>query len=54
MAMMRIGASFEGVLRRWQPSQVVGEQMRYRDTAMFSIVEEEWPAISLQLSALIH
>ena len=54
MAMMRIGASFEGVLRRWQPSQVVGEQMRYRDTAMFSIVEEEWPAISLQLSALIQ
>lgn len=54
MAMVRIGASFEGVLRRWQPSQVVGEQTRYRDTAMFSIVEEDWPAISLQLSALIQ
>jgi RimJ/RimL family protein N-acetyltransferase len=53
MAMMRIGASFEGVLRRWQSSQVVGEQTRYRDTAMFSIVEEEWPAISLHLTAFM-
>jgi len=32
---------------------VVGEHTRYRDTAMFSIVEEEWPAISLHLTAFM-
>lgn len=42
----RIGATFEGVLRQWQPSQVSGEESMYRDTAMFSIVQEDWAAIA--------
>lgn len=45
-AIARIGATFEGVLRQWQPSQVSGEDAMYRDTAMFSIVQEDWAAIA--------
>jgi RimJ/RimL family protein N-acetyltransferase len=44
-AMARIGASFEGVLRQWQPSQVSGEEALYRDSAMFSVMDVEWPAL---------
>jgi len=50
-AIARIGASFEGVLRHWQPSQVAGEESAYRDTAMYSITEEEWPAVAMKLMA---
>jgi RimJ/RimL family protein N-acetyltransferase len=44
-AMARIGASFEGVLRQWQPSQVSGEEALCRDSAMFSVMDVEWPAL---------
>lgn len=43
-AILALGAQFEGVLRRWQPSQVVGEEDRLRDSAMYSIVDADWPA----------
>jgi len=39
-----VGARFEGVLRSWSPSWVRGEEGRLRDSAMYSIVAEEWPA----------
>ena len=52
-AIVRLGASFEGVLRRWQPSQVVGEESAYRDTAMYSIIEDDWPAVAPKLIALV-
>jgi len=39
-----IGATFEGVLRGWQPSAAPGEEGRVRDTAMFSIVRADWPS----------
>ncbi len=45
MAIERLGATFEGVLRRWQPSQVRGEEGEFRDSAMYSVVREEWPAV---------
>jgi RimJ/RimL family protein N-acetyltransferase len=48
-AIARIGATFEGVLRSWQPSLVAGEEGRLRDTAMFSIVAGEWPAVRARL-----
>lgn len=48
-AMARIGASFEGVLRQWQPSQVVGEESLYRDSAMFSVTATDWPDVRLSL-----
>jgi N-acetyltransferase len=53
VAIARLGATFEGVLRHWQPSQVVGEENHYRDTAMYSIVDSQWPSISSQLRAVI-
>ena len=52
-AITRLGATFEGVLRHWQPSQVVGEDDRYRDTAMFSILDEEWPNRRTRLESMM-
>ncbi|MGW6913920.1 GNAT family N-acetyltransferase [Kitasatospora sp. NPDC054939] len=42
-AIAATGATFEGVLRRWSPSWAPGETGRLRDSAMFSIIAEEWP-----------
>jgi len=53
-AIARIGATFEGVLRQWQPSQVAGEETGYRDTAMFSIIDTEWPSVSERLASLLR
>jgi RimJ/RimL family protein N-acetyltransferase len=53
-AILRIGASFEGVLRNWQPSQVKSEELMYRDTAMFSVTGEEWPVVRSRLSLMIR
>jgi RimJ/RimL family protein N-acetyltransferase len=53
-AIARIGASFEGVLRHWQPSQVVGEDGRFRDSAMFSITDDEWPRVASRLVSMLH
>lgn len=50
-AIERLGATFEGVLRNWQPSTAVGEEGRLRDTAMFSILDREWPAVRRRLVA---
>jgi RimJ/RimL family protein N-acetyltransferase len=44
-ALAAIGATFEGVLRSWQPSHADGEDGRLRDSALFSIVASEWPAV---------
>ncbi|HQT99119.1 MAG TPA: GNAT family protein [Acidimicrobiales bacterium] len=51
-AILRLGATFEGVLRAWQPSYVEGEATRPRDTAMYSILREEWPEIRRRLDVL--
>jgi RimJ/RimL family protein N-acetyltransferase len=48
-AIAGLGATFEGVLRSWQPSHVSGEEDRLRDSAMFSIVSAEWPKVRLRL-----
>jgi RimJ/RimL family protein N-acetyltransferase len=50
-AIAGIGAQFEGVLRSWQPSHARGEAGRLRDTALFSIVAEEWPGVREGLQA---
>ncbi len=44
-----LGARFEGVLRRWNPSYAPGEEGRLRDSAMFSIIADEWPAARARL-----
>ena len=50
-AMARLGATFEGVLRQWQPSVATGEESLYRDTAMFSVVATEWPTVRERLAS---
>jgi N-acetyltransferase len=50
-AIERTGARFEGVLRRWSPSWAPGETGLLRDSAMFSVVAEEWPAVKAGLHA---
>ncbi|GGY90551.1 GNAT family N-acetyltransferase [Streptomyces poonensis] len=42
-AIEAVGARFEGVLRNWSPSWAPGEDGRLRDSAIFSIIAEEWP-----------
>lgn len=46
-AIARLGASFEGILRKYQ----VRHDGFIRNTAMFSIVEAEWPAVKAGLEA---
>ncbi len=52
-AIARIGASFEGVLRHWQPSMAEGEEGKLRDSAMFSIIDTEWPMVRERLTSLL-
>ena len=49
----RTGARFEGVLRSWSPSRAPGEDGTLRDSAMFSVVAGEWPAVKSALAARI-
>ena len=49
-AIERLGARFDGVLRNWQPSLVPGEEGQARDSAMYSIIPSEWPAIRARLT----
>ena len=44
-----LGARFEGVLRNWSQSWAPGEEGQLRDTAMFSIIDSEWPACEASL-----
>jgi len=46
-----VGATFEGVLRSWQPSAVAGEESLPRDTAMYAITAAEWPERKAALGA---
>lgn len=53
-AIVGLGATFEGVLRNWQPSHATGEDGLLRDTAMYSIISEEWPAVRENLVCRIR
>jgi RimJ/RimL family protein N-acetyltransferase len=44
-AIERIGATFEGVLRRHRRSTRAGEDHALRDTAMYAVTIEDWPAV---------
>jgi N-acetyltransferase len=50
-AIERIGGQFEGVLRNWQAAQVVGEEGRTRNSAIYSILDSEWPGVRERLKA---
>ena len=53
-AIARLGATFEGVLRHWQPSLVAGEEGRYRDSAIYSFIDIEWPERRRHLENLLR
>lgn len=53
-AIAGLGAQFEGVLRSWSQSWAPGEEGRFRDSAMYSIVAQEWPACALRLRARLR
>jgi RimJ/RimL family protein N-acetyltransferase len=53
-AIERIGATFEGVLRNHQLSYHPDEPGQPRDTAIYSIIDSEWPAVQQQLTARLH
>ena len=46
-AILRLGARFDGVLRATRPASDGG----IRDTAAFSVLEGEWPAVKMQLQS---
>lgn len=48
-AILRIGATFEGILRRHR----VLEDGFVRDTAMYSIIRDEWSAIRARLTGML-
>jgi len=49
-AILRLGARFDGVLRTARPASDGG----IRDTAAFSILEDEWPAVKTQLQSRLN
>ncbi len=52
-AIERLGATFEGVMRRHRRSTRAGEDSTLRDTATYSIVVDEWPAIETRLQSFV-
>ncbi|MFC6082252.1 GNAT family N-acetyltransferase [Sphaerisporangium aureirubrum] len=42
-AIESVGARLEGVLRNWSRSRAPGEDGRLRDSAVYSIIADEWP-----------
>jgi RimJ/RimL family protein N-acetyltransferase len=54
-AIERLGASFEGILRHHRTSAGhLTEQGRPRDTASYSIIPDEWPAVRARLQERLH
>jgi len=53
-AIERIGARFEGVLRSHRPSTVAGERSRLRDSALYAITDDDWPAVRDGLRARVQ
>lgn len=49
-AILRLGARFDGVLRAARAAS----DGRIRDTAAFSILEDEWPAVKTQLQSQLN
>jgi RimJ/RimL family protein N-acetyltransferase len=48
-AIERIGAQFEGILR----NHVIMPDGTYRDSAYYSVIENEWPAVKRHLSLIM-
>jgi RimJ/RimL family protein N-acetyltransferase len=52
-AIERLGARFEGVMRRHRRSTRAGEDATLRDTATYSIIADEWPEIEARLRTFL-
>jgi N-acetyltransferase len=52
-AIERLGATFEGVLRSYQPGQGERGAGQPRNTAMYSVLQDEWPTIKAGLESFI-
>lgn len=44
-AIERLGARFEGILRHHRPSTVATETGRLRDSALYALTDDDWPAV---------
>ena len=54
-AILRIGASFEGILRSHRGSYAPGEEnVVARDSAMYSVIRSEWPAVKAGLEGRLQ
>ena len=54
-AILRIGATFEGILRSHRGSYAPGEENTLaRDSAMYSVIRSEWPAVKLGLEGMLQ
>ena len=54
-AILRIGASFEGILRNHRGSYAPGEENTVaRDSAMYSVTRNEWPAVKQGLEVRLQ
>ena len=53
-AIAALGATFEGVLRAWQPSLAPGEEGRTSDTSKFAITPDQWPGVRTRLAERIE
>ena len=52
-AIRRLGASFEGVLRNYQPGNGDIGSGAQRDTAIYSVIDREWPSVRAHLEAML-
>jgi RimJ/RimL family protein N-acetyltransferase len=50
-AIEAVGATFEGVLRNWSMSWMPGEEGQLRDSAMYSVIAQEWDTVKTRLTA---
>lgn len=50
-AIERLGARPDGILRHHRPSAVAGEEGRPRDSALYSITDDDWPGVRAGLLA---
>jgi len=48
-AIVRLGATLEGILRNHRPSVAPDEAGKLRNSALYSIIDTEWPAIRARL-----
>ena len=53
-AIERLGAQFEGIVRKHRASAVAGEIGQPRNTAMYSILDSEWPTVKAGLMARLR